>query len=320
MKTGYITHPDFLAHDTGYGHPESPRRLSILDKHILDPQSDSHLQDHLEIIKPLRMPDLYRWISEIHLPNYTNALKNKVPKTGRVYLDADTPYSPGSLRAAEMAVSGVLTAVDLVMDGSLANVFCALRPPGHHAEPERAMGFCLFNNVAVAARYIQKKYHLPKVFIIDWDVHHGNGTQNAFYNDPSIFYFSSHQFPCYPGTGATKERGQGPGEGFTLNMPLQAGAGDSELLSIFEKALPDALAAFQPDFILISAGFDAHRDDPLAELEVSDSGFEHMTHIVRALAETHCQGRIISCLEGGYNLDALARAVKKHLSVLSKPE
>jgi len=213
----------------------------------------------------------------------------------------------------------VLTAVDQVMDGTLNNAFCALRPPGHHAEADHAMGFCLFNNVAVAARYIQKKYHLPKIFIIDWDVHHGNGTQNAFYDDASVFYLSSHQFPCYPGTGSAKENGQGLGEETTLNLPLKAGTDDTELLRIFEKVLPDALAAFQPDFILISAGFDAHRDDPLAALEISDSGFAEMTNIVRSLAETHCQGRIVSCLEGGYHLDALARSVKKHLSVLSKP-
>ncbi|MEC4678522.1 MAG: histone deacetylase [Nitrospirota bacterium] len=318
MKTGYITHPDFLAHDTGDDHPESPRRLSVLDEHILG-QAHSPLQDQLKIITPKRNPALYRWISEIHIPSYIDALKNKIPTTGRIYLDADTPYSPGSLKAAEMAVSGVLTAVDQVMDGTLNNAFCALRPPGHHAEPDRAMGFCLFNNVAVAARYIQKKHHLPKIFIIDWDVHHGNGTQNAFYDDASVFYLSSHQFPCYPGTGSTKENGQGLGEGTTLNLPLHAGTNDAELLRIFEKVLPDTLATFQPDFILISAGFDAHRDDPLAALEITDTGFAEMTNIVRSLAETHCQGRIVSCLEGGYHLHALAQSVKKHLSVLSKP-
>ncbi len=319
MKTGYITHPDFLAHDTGKGHPESPKRLSVLDTHIFNPKTKQSDLLQLKTIVPLSRPDLYQWISEIHLTHYTDALKNKVPKTGHIYLDADTPYSPGSLAAAEMAISGVLTAVDQIMAGTLKNAFCALRPPGHHAEADHAMGFCLFNTVAVAARYIQKKYHLPKVFILDWDVHHGNGTQNTFYDDPSVFYLSCHQFPCYPGTGSAKEGGQGLGEGTTLNIPLHAGTKDSQLLRIFEKELPDALAAFQPDFILISAGFDAHRDDPLAALEISDSGFEEMTTIIRALAETHCQGRIVSCLEGGYNLDALARSVKKHLSVLSKP-
>ncbi len=322
MKTGYITHPGFLAHDTGQGHPESPQRLSVLEHRILnasEKQDKNSLQNRLEIITPSRTPNLYGWISEIHRANYTDHLKQQVPQSGYVHLDADTPLSPGSLKAAETAVSGILTAVDKVMDGTLKNAFCALRPPGHHAETDHAMGFCLFNNVAIAARYIQKKHHLAKVFIIDWDVHHGNGTQHTFYNDPSVFYFSSHQFPCYPGTGAAKERGQGKGDGFTLNAPLSPGASDRDLLRIFETTLQNAVNDFQPDFILISAGFDAHRDDPLAALEITDSGFEHMTHIVQSLAESHCKARIVSCLEGGYNLDALARSVKKHLSVLSKP-
>lgn len=349
MKTGYITHPACLRHDTGIGHPESSRRLSILDQSILEslplenqtristlenmgiPEKDvpsnfltpgegsTSLRKQLEVVIPCSFPDLDRWIAEIHLPNYMRVLKEKVPLTGRVYLDPDTPVSPASLFAAEMAVSGVLTAIDRIMEGTLENAFCAIRPPGHHAKPDRAMGFCLYNNVAVGARYIQKKYQLKKILIIDWDVHHGNGTQDAFYDDPSVFYFSTHQFPSYPGTGRERERGTGAGEGFTFNVPLPAGSGDAALLAVFEKDLVALTQAFQPDFILVSAGFDAHRDDPLASLEVSDEGFERMTQIVQSLALTHCQGRMLSCLEGGYNLDALARSVKRHLSVLSQP-
>ncbi len=323
MKTGYFSHPLYLKHDTGIRHPESPQRLSILDQEIIgrkDSDAILALQEKLEIITPSPFKNLYDWISEIHLSNYTNRLKEKVPRAGQVYLDPDTPISPESLAAAEMAVSAVLCAIDAVMNQSIQNAFCAIRPPGHHAEPDHAMGFCLFNNVAVGTRYIQKQYGLEKIFIIDWDVHHGNGTQHIFYDDPSVFYFSTHQFPCYPGTGATEEQGSEMGLGYTLNVPLSAGAGDAALLSIFNKELSEALSQFQPDFILISAGFDAHRDDPLASLEVSTEGFESMTEIVCSLAETHCEGRIVSCLEGGYNLEALVQSVEKHLRVLALPE
>jgi acetoin utilization deacetylase AcuC-like enzyme len=219
--------------------------------------------------------------------------------------------------AALMAVSGLLTAIDEVMAGRLRNGFCAVRPPGHHAESTRAMGFCIFNNIAIGARYLQLHHQCKRVFIIDWDVHHGNGTQNSFYADPSVFYFSTHQYPFYPGTGSAKERGVDDGEGFTVNCPLSAGAGDQEILRLFNKELSVAVSAFQPDFILISAGFDAHRDDPLASLQVTDDGFSEMTHIVKGLAETYCGGRVVSCLEGGYDLAALARSVGRHLEVLA---
>jgi acetoin utilization deacetylase AcuC-like enzyme len=217
-----------------------------------------------------------------------------------------------------MAVSGVLTAIDRVMEGSLLNAFCAVRPPGHHAESNRAMGFCLFNNVAIGARYLQKRHGLKRIFILDWDVHHGNGTQHSFYDDPTVFYFSTHQYPFYPGTGSEAERGAGEGEGTTLNCPLPSGSGDREMLSIFEKELASSVMSFSPDFILLSAGFDAHRDDPLASLQVTDGGFREMTRIVKSLAQTACQGRVVSSLEGGYNLAALARSVGVHLEILSE--
>ncbi len=319
MKTGYIYHPDMLRHDTGPGHPESPQRLSTLEKKLFGASQSNQgfaLTSRLEKMQSERHDRLYDAVSRIHTSTYIDALKAAVPKTDRIYLDPDTPLSPGSLLAAELAVSAGLIAVDSVMAGSIRNAFCAVRPPGHHAEAGKAMGFCLFNNIAIAAKYIQTKYHLDKVLIIDWDVHHGNGTQNAFYQDSSVFYFSSHQFPCYPGTGAKDERGEGRGEGSTENHPLPAGSGDTELLAVFEHDLSLAVSDFRPDFILISAGFDAHRDDPLASLEVTDEGFAEMTKIVCSLADTHCEGRIISFLEGGYNLDALARSVERHLGVL----
>jgi len=320
MKTAYIYHPDMLRHDTGPGHPESLQRLFVLEEQLFGPvQSDKGfgLASQLDKVQSELHDKLYDAVSQIHTATYIDALKTSVPKTDRIYLDPDTPLSPGSLLAAELAVSAGLIAVDSIMAGKIQNAFCAVRPPGHHAEAEKAMGFCLFNNIAIAAKYIQKAHHLNRVLIIDWDVHHGNGTQNAFYQDPSVFYFSTHQYPCYPGTGATDERGEGAGEGFTKNHPLLAGSGDTDLLSIFEHDLSKVASDFRPDFILISAGFDAHQEDPLASLEVTDEGFSKMTRIVVALAETHCQGRIISFLEGGYNLKALARSVEGHLGVLS---
>lgn len=319
MKTGFIIHPVTLRHETGHGHPESPQRQSVLQERFLDPRWRDKAGNPsvcLEIVKPEPHPDLYDWISKVHTSSYSASLKQCVPKEGRVYLDPDTPVAPGSLLAAEMAVSAILKAIDLVMAGSLQNAFCAVRPPGHHAELDHAMGFCLYNNIAIAAKYIQIKYHLERVFIIDWDVHHGNGTQNAFYRDPSVFYFSSHQFPCYPGTGRAYERGEGEGEGTTLNCPLPSGSGNALILSKFEKELVDAVSSFDPDFILISAGFDAHRDDPLADLELTENGFEEMTKIVTSLAASYCNGRIVSSLEGGYNLEALTQSVEKHLIIL----
>ena len=320
MKTGFITHPSYFHHETGRGHPESPRRLSILEEKILKGEGEKYeaLRNRLEVIAPSQSPGLYRWINEVHRTNYTQTLKTSVPDRDLIYLDADTPFSPGSLYAAELAVSGLLRAIDEVMTGKLANAFCAIRPPGHHAEADRAMGFCIFNNVAIGAKYIQQQYPLKKVLIVDWDVHHGNGTQHIFYEDPGVFYFSTHQFPFYPGTGAEEERGSGVGEGLTRNCPLEAGAGDREILPLLEQDFRKVVENFQPDFILISAGFDAHRDDPLASLEVTDNGFEEMTKIVRSLSETHCGGRLVSCLEGGYNLEALARSVERHLEGLSE--
>jgi acetoin utilization deacetylase AcuC-like enzyme len=196
------------------------------------------------------------------------------------------------------------------------NAFCAVRPPGHHAESGRGMGFCLFNNVAIAARYLQQHHGLSKIAIVDWDVHHGNGTQEIFYKDSTVFYVSTHQSPLYPGTGAERETGKGAGDGYTLNCPMPGGRDDDDYVAVFEKTIIPALRAFSPEFFLVSAGFDAHRDDPLAGMRVTEEGFGAMTQMVRALASTCCQGRIVSCLEGGYHLGALARSVEAHLLAL----
>ncbi|MDH7516549.1 MAG: histone deacetylase, partial [Bacteroidota bacterium] len=189
-------------------------------------------------------------------------------------------------------------------------------PPGHHAERNRAMGFCLMNNVAIAARYLRERHGCERVLVVDWDVHHGNGTQDIFYEDPSVLFFSTHQSPLYPGTGAASERGKGAGEGMTMNVPLGPGAGDEQFRSVYENLLLPLATEFRPDFILVSAGFDAHKDDPLANLQVTESGFAYLTVLVKEIAACHCGGRIVSVLEGGYNLDALARSVAAHVRAL----
>jgi len=223
-----------------------------------------------------------------------------------------------SLTAAYLAASGALAGVDAIMNKEVDHVFCAVRPPGHHAEGGRAMGFCLFNNVAIAARYVQKKYGLTRVLIVDWDDHHGNGTQHSFENDPSILFFSTHQYPLYPGTGRATERGTGTGEGFTINVPMESGEGDDEYHAIFLKSLVPAADDFKPEFVIISAGFDAHKDDPLASMGLTESGYADLTDIVARIAKRHANGRILSSLEGGYNLQALAASVDAHISGLLK--
>jgi len=313
MKTGLITHPIYLKHDTGPGHPERPERL----KAILKELTQDGIAKELLHIEPTLHSEIDQAITQVHEDAYFQTLDSSIPDVGLNYLDPDTPVGPDSLQAAKMAVSGVLTAIDKVMDGSVQNAFCAVRPPGHHAEPDRAMGFCLFNNVAIGARYVQRRYGIKRVLIVDWDVHHGNGTQNIFYEDPTVFYFSTHQFPFYPGTGSAEEMGVNVGEGATLNCPLNAGDGDKEILGKFENELVPAAEKFKPEFIFISAGFDAHRDDPLAQLEVTEAGFERLTDIVKNLARTFSAKRIVSTLEGGYNLKALSNSVNRHVTILS---
>ena len=244
------------------------------------------------------------------------SLNRHAPTEGRVSLDPDTSVSPGSLHAAYLAAGGALAAVDAIMANQVEHVFCAVRPPGHHAEAGRAMGFCLFNNVAIAARYVQKKYGLTRVLIVDWDVHHGNGTQHSFEEDPSVLFFSTHQYPHYPGTGRGTERGKGAGEGFTINVPMEAGEGDDEYHASFLKALAPAAGAFKPEFVIISAGFDAHKADPLASMGLTEAGYADLTDIVAGIAKRYANGRILSSLEGGYNLTALAYSVDAHIKAL----
>ena len=309
-KTGFVYHPDYLKHDMGAGHPESPERLRAIVARL----DQGGVMSRLVRIDPIAAAD--EWVTQVHKPSYVAALKQHAPATGRVMLDADTSMSPGSLPAAYLAAGGALAAADAIMAGRVDNAFCAVRPPGHHAEQDRAMGFCLFNNVAIAARYFQRKHGLARVLIVDWDVHHGNGTQHSFYDDPSVLFFSTHQYPHYPGTGRASESGSGKGEGATINVPMEAGEGDEEYLAVFQKVLVPAADAFKPDVIIISAGFDAHRDDPLAGMGLTENGYAELTRIVAGIARRHSKGRMLSSLEGGYNLQALPASVERHVTAL----
>jgi acetoin utilization deacetylase AcuC-like enzyme len=265
-------------------------------------------------IEPRKAED--EWITQVHTPRYVASLNRHAPTSGQVSLDPDTSMSPGSLNAAYLAAGGALAGVDAIMAGQVDQVFCAVRPPGHHAEAGRAMGFCLYNNVAIAARYVQQKYGLSRVLIVDWDVHHGNGTQHSFEDDPSVLFFSTHQYPHYPGSGWVTERGKGDGEGFTINVPMEAGEGDQEYRAVFLKSLVPVADEFKPEFVIISAGFDAHKDDPLASMGLTEAGYADLTGIVAGIAKRHAKGRILSSLEGGYNLTALAASVDAHIQAL----
>lgn len=308
MKTGICTDPFFLEHDTGLGHPESNERLISILSFL---ESKSYFKKlPLFSPNPVGMDDLERVHSSGHIQTIFS-LKGK-----KGYLDGDTPYSENTSEAAVLSAGSGLVLADKMIDGSIQNGMAIVRPPGHHAEKNMAMGFCLLNNIAVTARYLQTK-GFQKIAIVDWDVHHGNGTEEIFYEDDSVFFISTHQYPFYPGTGSAKNRGKGKGDGYTLNLPLQRGSGDDIYTSIFkEKVIPE-LEKFQPNFILISAGFDAHKKDPLAGMELSTSGFESLTRLMKKSSDDLCQGRLISFLEGGYDLKALAESVEVHVAALA---
>jgi acetoin utilization deacetylase AcuC-like enzyme len=306
-RVGFVFHPAFLDHEMGPGHPESPDRLKAIRSHL---QMTKTL-DRLLLLEPqMASKD---WIAEVHTRSYIDSLEGLAPISGYASLDPDTTMSPGTLQAAYLAAGGAIKAVDAVMHQEVDQVFCAVRPPGHHAESNRAMGFCFFNNVAIAARYAQKQHGLTRVLIVDWDVHHGNGTQHTFDEDPSVLFFSTHQYPHYPGTGHSTENGRGEGKGLTINIPLSGGQGDEEYCEVFQNHLVPAAEAFKPELVLISAGFDAHRDDPLASMNITEEGYGALTRMVADIARRHASGRVISCLEGGYHLQGLAASVNRHI-------
>jgi len=311
-RTAIVYDEIYLEHETTLGHPETPERLL----ETIETLKVTGLYSQLIEIKPTLAPMEY--LRTIHTPQYIDRV-GATCDNAPTHLDSpDVPVSPMSFEAAITAVGGVLSAVDAVIEKRAANAFCAVRPPGHHALADRAMGFCIFNNVAIAARYIQNKHRLPRILIVDWDVHHGNGTQAAFYEDPTVLYFSVHQYPFYPGTGSEEEKGAGPGLNYNINVPLPAGSGNSVYIKAFEEKLRPAAIAFDPDFVLISAGFDAHENDPLGGMALTTEGFAELTQIVKEIAEKSCQGRLVSVLEGGYDLEALAASVEAHIRVLMR--
>jgi acetoin utilization deacetylase AcuC-like enzyme len=308
--TGFLYDAIYLKHDTGVGHPERPERLTA----IVDRLEQKGVLQNLVRLKPA--PASLEWITTVHTAEYVERVR-KSCQAGARYVDTpDAPTSRDSYEVALYAVGGVQSAIDAVMDGRVKNAFCAIRPPGHHALRDKSMGFCLFNNVAIAAKYLQKKHKLRQVLIVDWDVHHGNGTQAMFYDDPTVFYFSTHQSPFYPGTGSADEKGAGNGLGFTRNVPLAAGCGDAEYKKVFLEVLKPAAAAFQPDFVLVSAGFDSAKGDLLGRMNVTPEGFAELTRIVKGIAEQYCHGRLVTLLEGGYNLESLAASAEAHVRVL----
>jgi len=305
MTTLLVTHPDCIRHDPGSGHPESPGRLSAILKALEEPQFRGLVRREA----PLgRETDIAR----VHGDDFMKAVLAQVPQAGRTALDPDTIVSSASGQAALRAIGAVTAAVDAVVTGEADNAFCAVRPPGHHAEPDRVMGFCLFNSIAIAARHAQAVHNLKRVAIIDFDVHHGNGTQTVVEQDPSLFFASSHQFPFYPGTGAANETGMGN----VVNAPLPAGAGGAAFRRAFEARILPALDQFAPDLLLVSAGFDAHRADPLAGLELEEPDFAWVTARLTEAARRHAGGRLVSVLEGGYDLRALASSAAAHVQSL----
>jgi acetoin utilization deacetylase AcuC-like enzyme len=303
MKKVCLVYDDvFLSHRTPEYHPETSDRLRACTGEIMS----SGLWEKIGHARPERAAE--EDVAAVHTREYMKT----VSSLGSGYLDPDTYVSEQTHEAALYAAGAVKTAVTMVNEGRAERVFCAVRPPGHHAERDRGMGFCIFNNVAVGARYA-RKIGYRRVMIADFDVHHGNGTQEIFYEDDSVFYFSTHQFPHYPGTGRASEKGAGAGEGFTMNIPLPTGAGDAELAVAYEDSFRDAAARFEPDIVLVSAGYDLHRDDPLAGLEVTDSGVEK---VVSSIVEAAGDSPLVFALEGGYNLEVLARSVRRTIEVM----
>ena len=305
MKTGLITSDTYQNHNTGDGHPEKIDRVTV----VID---NFKKLDNKDLVweKPSKFDQSLLEIT--HNSDYINFVEKSFPEKGLSFLDGDTIVSPGSKDATSDAVGSIITAIDGVQNKDFKNAFCAVRPPGHHAEKNKAMGFCIYNNVAVGANYLINKYKLKKIAIIDFDVHHGNGTQDIFYDNEKVLYISTHQYPYYPGSGTNDEKGK---HNNILNIPLPAGTTSEEYLNAYEFVLKK-IKEFKPEFILLSAGFDAHKDDPLAQLQLESKDFYSITKRTLALSKQYCDGKVVSILEGGYDLLALQESTEMHVKAL----
>ena len=306
--TAFFADPVSKRHEPGPGHPESPARYDAVVKGLADfpithftPRSAT--EDEVALC---------------HTRQYIRTARREVEEGFSQLTTGDTNLSHESYDVALRAVGTVLHAVDVVFAGEADNAFCVVRPPGHHASANRGMGFCLFNNIALGARYAQRKHGAERVLIVDWDVHHGNGTQDIFYHDGSVLFFSTHQYPWYPGTGAADETGEGKGEGFTMNCPLPSGTGRTDIWQAFQEKLKPAAEEFQPDLVMISAGFDSRAGDPLGQFILADRDFADLTRVLRDIAGKHANGRLVSVLEGGYNLFGLVKATQAHAGALQE--
>ena len=307
MKTGLVTSDTYQNHNTGEGHPEKIDRVTA----VID---NFKKIDNKELIwkKPTKFDQSF--LINTHSSEYIDLVSKSFPENGLAFLDGDTVVSPGSKEATKDAVGSIITAIDGVQQKEFKNAFCAVRPPGHHAEKDKAMGFCIYNNVAVGANYLIEKYKYNKVAIIDFDVHHGNGTQDIFYNNEKVLYISTHQYPYYPGSGSDKETGKFNN---ILNIPLEAGTTAEQFLNAYENVLKK-LKEFKPEFLLFSAGFDAHIDDPLAQLRLNSEDFYHLTKRTLEVSKSICNGNVVSILEGGYDLKALQDSTKRHVDALTE--
>ncbi len=305
MSTAYISHPDFMKHEMGRHHPECPERIAAIEDQLIQ----SRLDTHLKRIDPPLASDAD--ITRVHSEDHLAFVKSKAPSSGYSMIDGDTIMNPATLTVSLRAAGAAIAAVDAVMQGEVNNAFCAIRPPGHHAEPHRSMGFCVFNNVAIAARYAIEKYGLERVAVIDFDVHHGNGTEAAFINDPHVLMCSFFQHPFYPYSGLD-------GGDNMVNVPLPATTNGKIVRDMISKTWIPRLDEFKPQLIIISAGFDAHREDDLGQMGLVEDDYVWMTKQLMEVANRYCDGKIVSCLEGGYNLSALGRSVAAHLKTLAE--
>jgi len=312
LRTGYVYDDRYLLHDPGPWNPERPGRLEAIQQRLYK----TKLIEELLPLKPYEVP--MEWLKRVHETTYIRRFQTACARKERIFQTEDCGICPASYDVARLAVGGVMAAMEAVMGGVVKNAFAAVRPPGHHAERDQALGFCFFNNVAIGAFYLLEHFGLERVAIVDWDAHHGNGTQHLFEADPRVFYLSLHEDPThlFPGTGFAQERGNGPGQGFTLNLPLPTGSGDEEYLkALKEEGLP-ALRKFVPQFLLISAGFDAHRFDRMSLQKLTRMGYGEMGRLLLTLAKETAGGRVVSVLEGGYNFTALANCLEQHVRLL----